>query len=57
LFLPHLWKTLGTAGFSAQVRFGEARTYPDRRAAAEATHAEVEAMRAQFAEPVNAGCA
>jgi 1-acyl-sn-glycerol-3-phosphate acyltransferase len=57
LFLPHLWKTLGTAGFSAQVRFGEARTYPDRRTAAEATHAEVEAMRAQFAEPVNAGCA
>jgi 1-acyl-sn-glycerol-3-phosphate acyltransferase len=45
LFLPHLWKTLGTAGFSAEVRFGEPRVYPDRRTAAEATHAEIEAMR------------
>jgi 1-acyl-sn-glycerol-3-phosphate acyltransferase len=44
-FVLHLWKTLGTAGFSAQVHFGEPRIYPDRRAAAEATHAEIEAMR------------
>jgi lyso-ornithine lipid O-acyltransferase len=44
-FLPHLWKTLGTSGFSAQVRFGQPRIYPDRRTAADSTHAEVEAMR------------
>jgi 1-acyl-sn-glycerol-3-phosphate acyltransferase len=45
LFLPHLWKALGTAGFSAEVRFGEPRVYSDRRTAAEATHDEVAAMR------------
>ena len=44
-FLPHLWKALGTAGFSAEVSFGEPRIYPDRRTAADATQAEVEAMR------------
>jgi lyso-ornithine lipid O-acyltransferase len=44
-FLPHLWKTLGTAGFSAEVKFGEPHTYPDRRTAARATHAEVASMR------------
>jgi 1-acyl-sn-glycerol-3-phosphate acyltransferase len=44
-FLPHLWKALGTAGFSAEVRFGEPRVYPDRRTAADETHAEIEAMR------------
>jgi len=44
-FLPHLWKALGTAGFSAELRFGEPRVYADRRAAAAETHAEVEAMR------------
>jgi 1-acyl-sn-glycerol-3-phosphate acyltransferase len=44
-FLPHLWKMLGTAGFSAQVHFGEPRIYPDRRTAADSTHDEVEAMR------------
>jgi 1-acyl-sn-glycerol-3-phosphate acyltransferase len=46
-FLPHLWKTLGSAGFYAEVTFGEPRQYPDRRAAAEATHDEVVAMRKQ----------
>lgn len=46
-FLPHLWKVLGTPGFSAEVRFGEPRKYPDRRAAATATHDEVAAMRAE----------
>lgn len=51
LFLPHLWKTLGTAGFSAEVRFGEPRVYPDRRKAAEATHAEIVAMRNEQAVP------
>ncbi len=44
-FLPHLWKALGTAGFSAHVRFGEPRISLDRRPAADATHAEVAAMR------------
>lgn len=45
-FLPHLWQTLGAEGFSAEVTFGEPRHYPDRRAAADATHDEVVAMRA-----------
>ena len=45
-FLPHLWKVLGTPGFSAHVRFGEPRIYADRRVAADKTRAEVEAMRA-----------
>lgn len=44
-FLPHLWKALGTHGFSAEVRFGEPRVYPHRRAAADQTHAEITAMR------------
>jgi 1-acyl-sn-glycerol-3-phosphate acyltransferase len=47
-FLPHLWKTLGTPGFSAVVRFGQPRVYPDRRAAADATYAEISAMRAEL---------
>jgi len=47
LFLPHLWKTLGVSGFSAEVTFGEPRIYPDRRAAADFTHDEVVAMRAE----------
>ncbi len=45
LFLPHIWKTLCTGGFSAQVMFGEPQNYPSRRAAAQATHAVVTAMR------------
>jgi hypothetical protein len=44
-FLPHLLKALDTPGFKAQVTFGEPRIYPDRRTAANATHAEVTAMR------------
>ena len=44
-FLPHLWKALGTAGFCAEVNFGEPRIYPDRRTAADTTQAEIEAMR------------
>jgi len=44
-FLPHLWKTLGTAGFTAEVRFGESRVYTDRRAAAQTTRDEIVAMR------------
>ncbi len=45
LFLPHLWKVLGTAGFSAVVQFGAPHVYADRRSAAAATHAEVTAIR------------
>ena len=44
-FLPHLWKTLGTDGFTAEVSFGEPRIYAHRRAAADSTRAEVNAMR------------
>ena len=44
-------KTLNTPGFSARVRFGEPHIYPDRRTAADATHAEVTAMRAQLPLP------
>ncbi len=44
-FLPHLMKALETPGFSAAVQFGEPRVYTDRRAAADATWAEVTAMR------------
>jgi lyso-ornithine lipid O-acyltransferase len=47
LFLPHLWKALGASGFGAEVTFGEPRIYPDRRTAAEKTHAEVAGMRAE----------
>lgn len=45
LLLPHLWRALGTAGFTAEVHFGEPRVYAHRRAAADRTHAEVSAMR------------
>jgi 1-acyl-sn-glycerol-3-phosphate acyltransferase len=44
-FLPHLLKSLGGPNFSAEVHFGEPRIYTDRRTAADATRAEVEAMR------------
>jgi 1-acyl-sn-glycerol-3-phosphate acyltransferase len=45
LFLTHLMKALRTPGFAAEVSFGEPRIYPDRRTAANATWAEVRAMR------------
>lgn len=44
-FMPHLWKVLGVAHFSAQLFFGEPHIYSDRRAAADHTHAETTAMR------------
>lgn len=44
-FLPHAWKAMGTVGFTAQLRFGEPRIYPDSRAAAARTHAEIEEWR------------
>lgn len=46
LFLTHIWKALCAGGFSAHVTLGEPHIYPDRRAAAAATHVEVTAMRA-----------
>jgi 1-acyl-sn-glycerol-3-phosphate acyltransferase len=48
-FLPHLWKTLGTPGVQAEVRFGTPRVYRDRRTATREAHAEVVAMRMQGA--------
>jgi 1-acyl-sn-glycerol-3-phosphate acyltransferase len=50
-FLPHLRKALGMPGFSARVRFGQPRVYHDRRAAADQTHDEIVAMRAQMLRP------
>lgn len=51
LFVTHLLTTLKTPGFSARVQFGEPHIYPDRRTAADATHAEVTLMRAQLPLP------
>jgi len=51
VFVTHLFKALGTPGFSARVRFGEPKVYPDRRTAADSTHAEVAAMRMQMPLP------
>jgi 1-acyl-sn-glycerol-3-phosphate acyltransferase len=48
-FLPHLWKALGTAGFSAEVTFGDPRVYPHRRVAADETHDEIAAIREENA--------
>jgi 1-acyl-sn-glycerol-3-phosphate acyltransferase len=50
-FVTHLLKVLGVAGFSAKVRFGEPRTYPDRRTAADATRAEIARMRVEMPLP------
>lgn len=44
-FLPHLWRTLDGPNFSVEVVFGEPRTYKHRRVAADATRAEISAMR------------
>jgi len=59
-FLPNLWKVLGTRHVTAEVRFADPRTYPDRRTAATAAHSEVAAMRlvagqAPAAEEMRAG--
>ncbi len=48
-FVNHLWKMLGVAGFSADLRFGESRVYTDRRRAAYETRAEIVAMREESA--------
>lgn len=50
-FVPHLLKALATPGFSAKVRFGKPHIYPDRRTAANATHAEVNQMRRELPLP------
>ncbi len=44
-FLPHLWKVLGSADFSARICFGEPHMYANPRVAAQETHTEVEAIR------------
>jgi 1-acyl-sn-glycerol-3-phosphate acyltransferase len=44
-FGTHMLKILGVAGFTAMVRFGEPRIYPDRRVAADATRDEIAATR------------
>ena len=55
-FVTHLLKVLGVAGFSAEVRFGQPHVYPDRRTAADATQAEIAAMRAEMTgKPVVSG--
>ena len=43
---PHLARTLNAAGFNAKLRFGRPRVYDSRRAAADATFAEIAGMRA-----------
>ena len=50
-FLGHLWKVLGSAGFSAHLRFGQPRLYSDPRSAAAEAHTEVAAMRENSAAP------
>jgi 1-acyl-sn-glycerol-3-phosphate acyltransferase len=55
-FLPHLWKTLGSGGFTAEVSFAEPKVYQDRRIAARTTRDEVVAMRnGSFVEAVWGG--
>ncbi len=51
LFVTHLFKALSTPGFTARVRFGQPKVYPDRRTAADQTHAEITAMRRQMPLP------
>jgi 1-acyl-sn-glycerol-3-phosphate acyltransferase len=54
-FLPHILKVLGGPNFSAEIQFGEPRIYTGRRAAADATYAEIETMRAQKGVSVSVG--
>jgi 1-acyl-sn-glycerol-3-phosphate acyltransferase len=51
LFAPHLAKVLGMAGFSAKARFGQPHIYTSRRVAADQTHEEITAMRAEMQLP------
>ncbi len=50
-FVTHLMKVMCVAGFSARVRFGQPRFYPNRRVAADATYAEIATMRVQMPLP------
>jgi 1-acyl-sn-glycerol-3-phosphate acyltransferase len=50
-FANHIWKVLGVGGFSARVRFGQPKVYPDRRTAADQTHEEIALMRRQMPLP------
>ena len=50
-FVTHLLKVMCVAGFSARVRFGQPRFYPNRRVAADATYAEIATMRVQMPLP------
>jgi 1-acyl-sn-glycerol-3-phosphate acyltransferase len=45
-FVPHLLKLLAGPDFAAEIHFGEAAIYENRRIAAQQTHDAVEAMRA-----------
>ena len=56
VFGPHLLRTLGQRQLRAHVAFaGAPRRFADRKQAARATQAEVDAMRAQMAERGQAG--
>jgi 1-acyl-sn-glycerol-3-phosphate acyltransferase len=46
-FVDHLWKVLGVGDFWADVRFGSTKVYEGRREAADATHDEIVALRAE----------
>lgn len=46
-FLPHVLKMLHLGDFSVEISFGEPHIYLSRRAAADATYREIEAMRTQ----------
>jgi 1-acyl-sn-glycerol-3-phosphate acyltransferase len=50
-FLSHLWRVLGSADFSAHLRFGQPRLYSDPRAAAAEAHIRVMALRQDCAQP------
>lgn len=45
-FLPHLTRTMGIPGISAEIVFSEPNFYPDRRTAAASTQRQVELLRA-----------
>ncbi len=48
-FLPHLWRTLKTRGFSTRVEFCPTAVYTDRRIAADITHKQITAIRERLA--------
>lgn len=56
-FLPHLLKNLGGPSFAAEIQFGEARVYENRREAAQRTFEEVVAMREARAPEMQSGAA